>query len=411
MKPETKLLTKLNTFNNKVQPLAKLAAELLPLLPRREDNLLTLFLKGVTVMGTVQGTLEKNLNQDSELERIVRDIIPGFETHENLLIVNSLVKTPLQRIFKVCRYNTSEKTCSVVHMSHEDIGSICVLDYTGGGHSFYSEVFYTSKEFKFDKLLEQLWLCFNHKINLNIDFNTFTGRLNFKFSDLIFTEDPISKEAQERLEKLVERQRRFKEKNFSRTYLLAGPPGVGKTTFSMRFAKTLGHRILRVNAASLTDVGTTQLGIFLTYLNPEFLLVEDIDRELNTGNVSIILETLTDFKEKYPQVTVVLTANNLSSFDTAVTRPGRIDSVLIFETPNLEERKAILQSYFKEYGLDQEIPSVFLAKSEGLTAAYLKDIAIQVYCGEEEEEVLNSLKVMRGLVTFEPTTKLFIDKD
>jgi ATP-dependent 26S proteasome regulatory subunit len=111
----------------------------------------------------------------------------------------------------------------------------------------------------------------------------------------------------------------------------------------------------------------------------------------------MLLEALTDLKERHPAVTAILTANHVNVFDPAVIRPGRVDRVLAFEPPSPKDREVILKGYLKEF--DVKVPDLkaFVRATDGLTAAYLREVAIQLKNTRDAKEVLDTIKLMKDL--------------
>jgi ATP-dependent 26S proteasome regulatory subunit len=149
-----------------------------------------------------------------------------------------------------------------------------------------------------------------------------------------------------------------------------------------------------VDARGLTSVGTKELDFLVDNLNPDFLIVDDLDRAADLATVlPTLLTVFSDFRGKHPGVTVVLTANDYKVLDVALLRPGRIDELVEFHPPKPDERRLILLGYLEELRVTCVDPEPIVTASEGLTAAYLKEVALQ-FRYRKPEEVLARTKKM-----------------
>jgi hypothetical protein len=125
-----------------------------------------------------------------------------------------------------------------------------------------------------------------------------------------------------------------------RTLLLYGPPGTGKTSMVMAVARLCGGRLLKIDAASLPQIGVQELGFLIDALRPQFLLVDDFDRapvEEVRARVLFLFERL-----KAAGPSVFVTVNDVAKLDPALLRSGRIDAAIELGLPDAEERADIL---------------------------------------------------------------------
>lgn len=370
-----------------------IASEIWPLFPSRGDGLIKGGLKAMSVVSKIRDMRRG----DDHLQRFLRSNEPnGVEEFTNQLFADLFFKTPLRQELLINRFRAS-LDLTIIAVSSK-YGRAYFAEYQGIVGGSISQTFYVSKGFQFEAMLEELWGHYNHKLHVQVTYNPYRGRTDVDYEEIVFNSDPMSKNMLEDLELMSQKQKAYSSKGYARTYLLVGIPGVGKTTLALRFAQRCGDRVLRIDAEGLSNGGTDDMNLFIGGLKPDFVLIEDVDRVTNKSTLSTILETLTNLKERFPRVTIVMTANNLKVMDTAMTRPGRIDKVLQFDPPDEDERRRILAAYFAEYGVEVEIPQEVLDASEGLTAAYLKEVAIQFDCGESLEEILESIEMMQTLI-------------
>lgn len=126
-----------------------------------------------------------------------------------------------------------------------------------------------------------------------------------------------------------------------RTLLLYGPPGTGKTSLVMAVARLCDGRLLKIDAASLPQIGVQELGFLLDALRPQILLIDDFDRapvDEVRARVLFLFERLKDWG-----VTAFVTVNDATKLDVALLRSGRIDEAVELGLPDAEERADILE--------------------------------------------------------------------
>lgn len=139
---------------------------------------------------------------------------------------------------------------------------------------------------------------------------------------------------------------------YPRTILLYGPPGTGKTSLVAGVARLAGGRLLKVDAASLPQIGVQELGFLLDALRPRFLLIDDFDRapaEEARAKLLFMFERL-----KSMGLSVFVTVNDATKLDQALLRSGRIDEAIELWLPDAEERADILE----RLGLGAELVEV-----------------------------------------------------
>lgn len=183
---------------------------------------------------------------------------------------------------------------------------------------------------------------------------------------------PLYGDAAERLETLIDKHGKYSKEGIRRTYLLLGPPGGGKTTIIEEWVRKVGARAVFYDNSAL--LGNEGIAKFLEMAGIDFLVLNDVDRDTrSTGKILAALETLNKV------TTVVMTANRLSPLGEAFRRPGRVDEVHLFQAPDTDERKAVIAAYLTKYEvtLNPDTLDAVVILSEGMTQAYLKEIAIQ----------------------------------
>lgn len=368
------------------------ATDLLGKIPLKGDNPVTMIVKLLSIVDS----FDKKLGKDNALFNFF-DSLDGAATHTNAQFVDLFFGTPLKESFKTKKLSISDYV-SVIVATDEAIGTLYFIEYNWGPKPDPAPEFWFSDGFDFEKALARLWGIYNQGIHIGLKYEQRMDRPKTQYRDLVFTKDPIIGEAVGRLEQLIQSHLLAQASGFPRTYLFYGKQGVGKSTFATRLAQACGNRTLRVDARGLTHAGANDLSFLISGLKPDFLILDDIDRisDMPTA-LPMLLEALTDLKERHPSVTAILTANDVSAFDPAVIRPGRVDRVLAFEPPDAKDREVLLRGYLKEFGVKVPSLSAFIKATDTLTAAYIREVAIQIKNTKDPKEVLDNIKVMKAL--------------
>ena len=165
--------------------------------------------------------------------------------------------------------------------------------------------------------------------------------------------------------------------------ILFGPPGTAKTTICTSMANYLGWNFVTIDTADFLADGLANVASRMTYifdrlkvLERTIILFDEVEEFcLDRENPALSMESrmlttamLTQFNDlRRQQSSVFIVATNrIRSFDAAVTRPGRFDSLLFVGTPNLKSREKRLKSRLEEVstrlspGQQSEVVSTWL---------------------------------------------------
>lgn len=125
-------------------------------------------------------------------------------------------------------------------------------------------------------------------------------------------------------EEIVNRARKFLDNNSSRSLLLHGPPGTGKSQMALYVAQNLGRYALLVHASQLGRHAWEQTLEYVSYLRPSVLIIDDMDQvDDSSSNLLSFIDRTRSLVDLF-----VGTANQLSALDSAALRAGRIDEVV-----------------------------------------------------------------------------------
>lgn len=184
-------------------------------------------------------------------------------------------------------------------------------------------------------------------------------------------------------------------------YLLAGPPGCGKTLLAQALAGEAGLPFLALAAGSLHDmyVGETERKIrelFATARRhrPAIIFLDEVDALAmdrqkasltNPGYVTSILTTLLDCMDGFTRgaapVLVLAATNHPQTLDPAFVRAGRFDQIITLTLPTARDREAFLRTHLPDEGLDADHLREAVRFTEGMAfsdlAQAIKDLKAQ----------------------------------
>jgi hypothetical protein len=182
-----------------------------------------------------------------------------------------------------------------------------------------------------------------------------------------------------------------------RTILIQGPTGSGKSVLARHVSRGLGvsGRALKVEGDKLSIWNSANLPELVKYLQPSTLIVDDLQFGNDIVPLLGILESLRVEGRLIIITRMVDLSEKIKRGDSFIEgfRPGRIDEVINLYPPDREDRDLILRTNFKDNIPREEIYSLILDKTKGLTGAYLAEIAkrISLYGEEHWEEELESI--------------------
>lgn len=367
----------------------KIATDIYPKLPNRHDSLLSASVKLLAILDSFD-THTKGSSTALHEFFDSRDL----ESQENEHFVDLFFSSGIEALFSVRRLKFGEYQ-TIVEARNPELGTLYFQEWNGGTRPERSLEFWHSKGFNFNRLLDALWGKYHNRIHIGFITSQRRGRPIPHYSEIPMTNDPLLGSSVHKLRDFIQQHRRYINDVVPMAYLFVGKPGSGKTTFAMRVAEEVSGRLVRIDATGLTGLGMKNLEFLLQALQPDFLIVDDIDRakELEAA-LPTMFTMLTDFKARFPKVTMIVTANDITRFDPAFLRPGRIDDIVDFEDLSVEERRAVLTGYMTEFGVFVEGLKAIVDATEGLTAAYLRHVALKLRY-DTPEKVLRVVRRMQ----------------
>jgi SpoVK/Ycf46/Vps4 family AAA+-type ATPase len=185
-------------------------------------------------------------------------------------------------------------------------------------------------------------------------------------------------------------------RHLKRGVLLHGPPGTGKTLSAMYLASQMpGRTVFLLTGAAIRDLETVMQ--MARMLAPATVILEDVDligtvREHQTVGANAILFELLNAMDGLAEDTdllFVLTTNRPDVLEPALaSRPGRIDQAIEVPLPDLDCRRRLLELYAKGLSLGADRIEDLLAKTEGVSAAFIRELLRKaaVFAAVESEE-------------------------
>lgn len=176
--------------------------------------------------------------------------------------------------------------------------------------------------------------------------------------------------------------------------MLYGPPGTGKTLMAKAIAKEANVPFFSVSGSDFVQlyvgVGASRVRELFKEANKHekaVIFIDEIDaigKKRSQGafqgndekdqTLNALLTEMSGFKGK-DGVVVIAATNRLDTLDEALLRPGRFDRHIEIGYPDLNAREAIIQLYFKNRPIADEVSSYELAKQTVLfTGAMLENL-------------------------------------
>ncbi len=176
-------------------------------------------------------------------------------------------------------------------------------------------------------------------------------------------------------------QLRAAGQHLRRGLLLYGPPGTGKT-HTIRYL--LSH-LPQFTAVILSGESINAIGpacALARMLQPALVVLEDCDliaeaRDHGGGEQPLLFQVLNEMDGlgDDADVAFLLTTNRADLLEPAlVQRPGRVDLAVEIPLPDAEGRARLLALYGSGLGLGQDIADEVVARTEGTTASFTKEL-------------------------------------
>ncbi|MEU1257283.1 AAA family ATPase [Streptomyces chartreusis] len=191
----------------------------------------------------------------------------------------------------------------------------------------------------------------------------------------------------ERLERQVmgvarrREQLRAAGQHLRRGLLLYGPPGTGKThTIRYLLSHLPQFTVVILAGTSISAIGPACA--LARMLQPALVVLEDCDliaeaRDYGGGDQPLLFQVLNEMDGlgDDADVAFLLTTNRADLLEPALAqRPGRIDLAVEIPLPDGEGRARLLDLYGAGLGLGKDVLDEVVARTEGTTASFAKEL-------------------------------------
>ncbi len=246
----------------KYRNILALATSVVEKIPGRNDTIPQIVVKLLSISDSVDNLFE---SKQTELSVIVDRL--GLVTTNNSVFVSMFFGTKINEDFELKRYTLDgHNVCEAVSKVHGTI--VFIENYEDN----FSPTVYHSKTLDFAALLDRTWDLYEGKLQFEMSW------AKSSYSTFSMIPNPLYGSDQQKMEALVAKHRRYVANGKSRTYMIYGRPGTGKSSFALAFADRLGTRILRIDAQSFARVSVSDVVFIIEALRPEFIMVDDVDK-------------------------------------------------------------------------------------------------------------------------------------
>lgn len=388
---------------SQVKSLLRLAGELVPLVPAKDDSKLQILMKSVAAADLIQENL--SMGKESALDKLAKRYNLVSTTNEQF--VSLFFETDLKDQFELNEYALADSGECVIDAFSEKYGRLLFTKYQGNPRA--QERFFHSKNFDFPEVLDRVWDLYEGRLHVSVTYSSYMGNQSMStFSSFGAIQNPLYGPMSARMDRLIARHRRWLMDGIARTYMFYGRPGTGKTSFALAFADKLAGRLLKIDAKSFSYMRVKDLTFICKALRPEFLLIDEIDKAEIMTTLPTILDILQVFKVDHVSTSIILTANVIDEFDDGFLRPGRVDTWVEFSPPDVSERAEILDKYLKSQEgvhVPEALFNMIVDKTDGLTQDYLREISLMLKY-ETPDEVLEAIDTWKKMLERVPEEAL-----
>ena len=203
-------------------------------------------------------------------------------------------------------------------------------------------------------------------------------------------------EAKEELQEIVQflkDPKRFHDigGRLPRGALLVGPPGCGKTMLAKAIAKEANVKFFYATGSEFDEmfvgVGSRRVRELFSEAkkhSPALIFIDEIDslgakrsnRDAAYSRMTLnqLLAEMDGFKSG-DEVVVIGATNTPETLDKALTRPGRFDTTIAVDPPDLKGREAITETYLEKIKKDATVSALDIARgTSGFTGAELRNL-------------------------------------
>jgi hypothetical protein len=264
-----------------------------------------------------------------------------------------------------------------------------------------------SPGFNMESKLDMFWQFYQGGIFIRsvdqyetADFNEHSE--NLVIEDLGTIDNKFYGKSNKYLNSFTKKLSRFREHKIQRSYLLLGKPGTGKSTFCVEVSRRISNRVVKISADLFRTFNREDINFIFKCLKPDTVIIDDFDRVYDDMADADMLYFFEQLKVNYNNVTVFCTVNDIKRLGEAMIRPGRFDEIVVFELPDDDDRKIMLESFIKELELEVQ-PNEAQMKNlvevtKGFSPAYLREYCLQLKYEPSFKELVRRIKMTKQFV-------------
>ncbi|CCW60130.1 unnamed protein product [Phytomonas sp. EM1] len=196
--------------------------------------------------------------------------------------------------------------------------------------------------------------------------------------------------------------------------LLVGPPGCGKTLLAKAIAKEAGVSFFYATGSEFDEmfvgVGSRRIRDLFAAAKaraPALIFIDEIDalggkrsradHAYSRMTLNQLLAEMDGFQTN-ESVIILAATNTPETLDKALTRPGRLDTTVVVDPPDMKGRAEVLQLYLDKIKVDGSVNAMEIARgTTGFTGAELSNL---VNLAAIRAAVLNKPAVSKHEVEF-----------
>ena len=175
-----------------------------------------------------------------------------------------------------------------------------------------------------------------------------------------------------------------------RAYIFSGPPGNGKSISISHIKNEAQQKNINTIIYNSAQEFMDSYSDLYDNKNKKIVILEEFDtyaqervkdnyngKTLDSNPVLNLLLNLLDGINEITNTVFLFTTNHVQSLDKAFIRPGRIDQIITFNYPTIDQKKKFLEIYLKEYD-SHAIINYLQTKNVSVSYAILKGITDKI---------------------------------